>query len=117
MFWVPTFSHNIKQREAVSSVGSSNTASPRMLGVQSLIISNLFRHDVSGLRTKRNGFMDSVFINKFKVYCIAETWLNDGFLSHSLFLDSFYVFRADRDYLSSNIKRGGGGRVLVAVSI
>jgi hypothetical protein len=58
--------------------------------------------------------MENVFANNFKVHCIPEIWLSDTVLSHNLFPDSYCVFRADRDYLTSNTKRGGG--VLVAVS-
>jgi hypothetical protein len=58
--------------------------------------------------------MDNVFANNFKVYCIMETWLNGTILSRNLSPDSYCVFRADRDHLTSNTKRGGG--VLVAFS-
>jgi hypothetical protein len=58
--------------------------------------------------------MKMFMLTTFKVYCSTETWLNDTILSHNLFPDSYCVFRADRDYLTSNTKRGGG--VLVAVS-
>jgi hypothetical protein len=75
---------------------------------------DIFYQNVRGIITKSNDFMDNVFANKFKVYCIMETWLNDSILSHNLFPDSYCVFRADRNYLSSNTKCGGG--VLVAVS-
>jgi hypothetical protein len=74
----------------------------------------LLYQNVRGLRTKRNDFIDNVFANNFKVYCITKTWLNDTILSHNLFPDSCCVSRAYRDYLTSNTKRGGG--VLVAVS-
>jgi hypothetical protein len=43
-----------------------------------------------------------------------ETWLNDSVLSHNLFLDSYCVYRADRNYSTSNTKRRG--EVLTAVS-
>jgi hypothetical protein len=39
---------------------------------------------------------------------------NQSFLSHNWFPDSYCVFRADRDYLTLNTKRGSG--VLIAVS-
>jgi hypothetical protein len=60
--------------------------------------------------------MDNVFANNFKVYWITETWLNDTILSHNLFPDSYCVFRADREYLTSNTERGGGVPVAVSKS-
>jgi hypothetical protein len=51
---------------------------------------------------------DSVLANNFKIYCITENWLNDSVLSHNLFPDSYYVYRAGRNYSTSNTKRGGG---------
>jgi hypothetical protein len=76
---------------------------------------DIFYQNVSGLRTKCNDFSDRVLANNFKIYCITETWLNDSVLSHNLFTDSYCVYRADRNYSTSNTKRGGG--VLTAVSV
>jgi hypothetical protein len=45
--------------------------------------------------------------------CITETCLNDSFYNHSLFPNSYSVFRADRDYTDLNLTRGGG--ILIAV--
>jgi hypothetical protein len=59
---------------------------------------NIFYQNVRGLRTKCSDFIDNVFANVFKIYCIAENWLNDSILDYNLFLESYYVFRADRDY-------------------
>jgi hypothetical protein len=70
--------------------------------------------NVRGLRTKCSDSTDNVFAKNFKVYCIKETWLIDSILGHKLFPDSHSVFRADRDYLTSNTERGGG--VLAVVS-
>jgi hypothetical protein len=78
------------------------------------VILIFFCQNVRGLRTKCNDFIDSVLANNFKIYCITETWLNGSLLSHNLFPDPYCVFRADRNYSTSNTKRGGG--VLTAVS-
>jgi hypothetical protein len=87
---------------------------PTVDGSKPPCIFDIFYQNVRGLITKCTDFIDSVFANNFKIYCIMETWLNDIVLSHNLCPDSYCVFRADRDNLTSNSKRGGG--VLVAVS-
>jgi hypothetical protein len=73
----------------------------------------IFYQNVRSLRTKCNDFSDSVLDDNFKMYCITETWLNGSILSHNPFPDSYWVYRADRNYSASNTKRGGG--VLTAV--
>jgi hypothetical protein len=78
-----------------------------LIGVQ-----NCFSLPVS--RIKCSDFIDNVFANNFKIYCIAETWLNNTILCQNLFPDSYCVFHADRDYLTSSTKHGSG--VLIAVS-
>jgi hypothetical protein len=73
---------------------------------------DIFYQNVRVLRTKNNDFMDNVFANNFKVYCITETWLNGIILSHNLFHDSYCMFRADRDYLISHRPDDGGSKDL-----
>jgi hypothetical protein len=58
--------------------------------------------------------LDNVHASICKMYCLTETWLNYIIFSQNLFPATYSVFRADRDYLTSNTTRGGG--VLIAVS-
>jgi hypothetical protein len=81
--------------------------------VRSFDYINIFYQNVRRLRTKSANFYGSVCVNGPKIICITETWLNDLFYSHSLFLNFCSVFRADRDYTHLNLTRGGG--VLIAV--
>jgi hypothetical protein len=54
-------------------------------------------------------------VNKFIIYCITETWLNNPVGPYVIiYLQINIVFRAERDYITSNKKREGG--VLIEVS-
>jgi hypothetical protein len=64
----------------------------------------IFYQNVRGLRNKWDDFSDNALANNFKIYCITETRLNDNILSHNLFTDSFCVFHADRDYLTTKLE-------------
>jgi hypothetical protein len=95
-----TISETIKQPGDVALASSCVTASGEF---QPLIVLKpcvfcIFYQNVRGLRTMCNDFIDNVFANNFKTYCITETWLNDSILSHNLFPDSYFVLCADRDY-------------------
>lgn len=52
------------------------------------------------------------------IYCLTETWLNDGFYSHEFFDKTFKIFRRDRSattYCKSYDDETRGGGVLIAI--
>jgi hypothetical protein len=46
----------------------------------------IYFHNVRGLRTKQPEFYDDVSSSDFGIICLFETWLNDLFYDHNLFL-------------------------------
>ena len=75
---------------------------------------HVYYQNVRGLRTKIVDFLITVSSTEYDVIVLTETWLDDRILSLQLFGNSFMVYRADRNPLTSVKTRGGG--VLVAVN-
>lgn len=72
-----------------------------------------FYHNCGGMRGKlKNLFVD---INSclFDILVITETWLNDSYTDAEIAGSDWTIYRRDRDYVSTNLTRGGG--VLIAV--
>lgn len=76
----------------------------------------VFYQNIRVLKTRSKDFMDSVFPNNFKVYCITKTRVNDTALSHNLLSDLCYVSLVDIGRSTSNVKRGSGMQVAVCKS-
>ncbi|KAJ8979291.1 hypothetical protein NQ317_000502 [Molorchus minor] len=74
----------------------------------------VYYQNARGLRTKTQNFFTSSVSSAADIICVTETWLNNGVHDGELFdLDTFQVFRRDRD-LTSSAKQDGGG-ILIAV--
>lgn len=57
-------------------------------------------------------------MHNFDIFCLTETWLNDGFYSHELFDNNFTVLRRDRSsstYKRTNTADLRGGGVCIAI--
>ena len=75
---------------------------------------SVFYHNVGGLRSKISDFALKLVSMPYDVIVLAETWLNEDFLTSEIFDCNFYnVFRKDRCTKTTGLKRGGG--VLIAI--
>jgi len=68
---------------------------------------------VRGLRTKLQDLSKSVSLCSYSAIALTETWLSGDFSDAEIGLMNYVLYRCDRDYVNSQVKRGGG--VLIAV--
>jgi hypothetical protein len=75
-----------------------------------------YYQNVRGLCTKACEFLlSSVSMPQYDIIALTETWLNDNIDDAELFdLNKYNVFRKDRNFTCTKLKRGGS--VLLAVN-
>lgn len=75
----------------------------------------VYYQNTRGLRSKTDKILNSTHLHEYSVIALTETWLDPSIDSSELFSAKYpNVYRSDRDFPSSNRKKGGG--VLLAVS-
>jgi hypothetical protein len=78
----------------------------------------VYYQNCRGLRTKLQEFHQAVTINDFPIYCLTETWLNDGHYNYELFDERYTVIRRDRTSATFSRSTGQdirGGGVCIAI--
>lgn len=82
-------------------------------GAQSRYNLRLYYQNVRGLCSKTLELYHATSTNQFDIVCLTETWLNNSINDSELFSNEYKVYRADRNFIASGRRRGGG--VLVAI--
>jgi len=72
-----------------------------------------FYQNCRGLSSKLDLFKCNVSVFKYIFVCLTETWLIESFYDNELGLSNYFIFRCDRNNLTSNFCRGSG--VLIAI--
>ena len=73
----------------------------------------IYYQNVRGLRSKTRTVYCASFQCDFDIFCLTETFLNDGVFDGELFCDEYEVYRRDRSSSASDKTDGGG--VLIAI--
>lgn len=69
---------------------------------------NIYYQNARGLRTKTRTLYENILVEDWDLICLSETWLNDSFSNSELCDNRYVIYRNDKDYVSSNVNRGGG---------
>lgn len=73
----------------------------------------IYYQNVRGIRTKLYDVYKNVSLESYDIVCFTETWLHPNIFDGECFPDCYTVFRSDRNYLTKEVRYGGG--VLIAV--
>ena len=73
----------------------------------------IYYQNVRGLRTKTKSIYCQSLQSDFDIFCLTETFLNDGVFDGEIFCEEYQVFRRDRSS-SASVKRDGGGVLIAA---
>jgi len=74
---------------------------------------HIYYQNIKGIRTKTRSFYNAVLTCNFDVIGISETWLNESILNSEFISQDYSVYRCDRNYAETSVKRGGG--VMLAI--
>lgn len=63
-------------------------------------------HNVRGLPAKTDEFMSNLILSEHDIVCLSQTWLCSGIPDANYFIQTYNIYRQDRDYFHTGQKVG-----------